>query len=182
MSPRVETALRAAATLACALWLGGLVALGAIAAPAVFGLVPAPYSGDAMTTAFRRFDRVALTCAIVVLACELAAARLANRRERQDLVRGGAALAAAALAAIVGAWASPRIEELHLAGALRGLGALGNELDRVHRLAEWAGKGQVVLLALYLVMVNRAAPAASIEGHGREHQAEEPASERKEAR
>ena len=48
------------AILAVAVWLGGLAALGAVAAPVVFSRVPWPSSADAMTIVFRRFDAVAM--------------------------------------------------------------------------------------------------------------------------
>ena len=47
--------------LAVAVWLGGLLVLGAIAAPLVFANVSFPQSADAMTLVFRRFDTVAMT-------------------------------------------------------------------------------------------------------------------------
>ena len=52
---------------AIGVWLGGLVALGAIAAPVVFAIVPMPASADAMTVVFRRFDLVAMACAAVAI-------------------------------------------------------------------------------------------------------------------
>ena len=58
------------ALLAVAVWLGGLVALGAVAAPVVFSTVPWPSSADAMSIVFRRFDAVAMACAAIVLATE----------------------------------------------------------------------------------------------------------------
>ena len=62
------------ALLAVAVWLGGLTALGAVAAPVVFSTVPWPSSADAMTIVFRRFDAVAMACAAIVLATEAARA------------------------------------------------------------------------------------------------------------
>ena len=135
-----------------AVWGGGLVALGAIAAPTVFGIVPAPSSADAMTVVFRRFDRVAITCAAIALACEVAAV-LKARVRTPDLVRGAAAVLAAGLAIVEGAWLSPAIEALHRQGAIRGLGDAGLALERTHRLAETAGKGQLLLLFVTLVLV-----------------------------
>ena len=168
----VGTAARAVETIAASLWLGGLVALGAFAAPAVFGIVPAPWSADAMTVVFRRFDRLALTAAAVVLACEMVRARTGSTPpDRVDRARTGTALAAAALAAVVGGWASPRIADLHAAGAIRGvdaygvanqLAAQGAELDRVHHLAEWASQGEVVFLVGFLLLMNIPARAASV--------------------
>jgi len=58
------------ALLAVAVWLGGLAALGAVAAPVVFSTVPWPSSADAMSIVFRRFDAVAMACAAIVLSTE----------------------------------------------------------------------------------------------------------------
>ena len=55
---RIATAI---STLAAAVWLGGILVLGAIVAPIVFHEVPAPTSADAMTHVFLRFDRLVRT-------------------------------------------------------------------------------------------------------------------------
>ncbi len=146
------------AILALAVWLGGMLALGAIAAPVVFSIVPAPASADAMTVVFRRFDRVAMGCAVVVLAVEAMHARLRASIERLDVVRVAMAVVAGGLALVEGVWISPRIEALHRAGAIRGLGAMGLELDSVHHVAETLGKAEVLLaMALILAYVVTAA-------------------------
>ena len=48
------------------------MALGACAAPLVFEMTPAPFSGDAMGAAFARFDQIALGAAVVLLGAEVA--------------------------------------------------------------------------------------------------------------
>ena len=53
---RSSRAPQLVALLAIAVWLGGLLALGAVVAPVVFSMVSMPASADAMTTVFRRFD------------------------------------------------------------------------------------------------------------------------------
>ncbi len=67
---RLERGAAAVAVTALAIWIGGLVALGACAAPIVFRVVPAPLSGDAMGAVFRRFDAIAVACSVFVLGCE----------------------------------------------------------------------------------------------------------------
>jgi hypothetical protein len=136
------------ALLALALWLGGLMALGTVAAPIVFGTVPMPAAADAMTMVFRRFDSVAMVCAAVVLTTE--AARVVARipYARADHARAGLSVVAAALCVFEGARVSPRIAALHFQGAVRGLGASGMELNRLHDLAEQLGKAEVAVLAL----------------------------------
>jgi len=152
---RLDRAASSVALLSLAVWLGGLVALGAITAPIVFAVAPYPQSADAMTLVFRRFDHVAMGCAALVLGSE--AVKAALRHGPRGMTRLGAARAAAsALAAVAavfeGMVVSPRIAALHAAGALRGVGPLGIELSRLHDTAENCGKVQVALLAAALVM------------------------------
>ena len=132
--------------LAIALWACGLVTLGALVAPIVFHVVPAPGSADAMTLVFRRFDAVAITCAVVALVAEAAFAFRGGRITRSDMLRGAALVIAAALAITVGTWLSPAISALHQGGAIRGLNESGLELERLHRIAESCGKAQLALL------------------------------------
>ena len=75
-------ALTALALAAVAVWVGGMLALGAIVAPVVFGMVAAPMSADAMTVVFRRFDRVALVCVVLLLLSEVGQIGRASCRER----------------------------------------------------------------------------------------------------
>jgi hypothetical protein len=140
------------ALLAVAVWLGGLLALGAIAAPVVFSIVAAPASGDAMTIVFQRFDVVAMSCAAVLLATEATRALARVPFLRVDHLRAGASAIAAGLATFEGASVSPRIAELHASGAVRGFGPSGMQLARLHDVAEACGKAQVVLLVAIIVM------------------------------
>jgi len=158
-----SVAVRSVAAAAVAIWIGGKVALGAVAAPAVFGIVPAPWSGDAMTVVFRRFDGIALGCAVVVVACELVFVLGLRGRDRAsakpavapaDGARVVCVLGAAACAAFVALSVSPRIEALHRMGALRGVGELGRELERAHHLAVRSGYVEIVALLAYLVLMN----------------------------
>lgn len=139
--------------LAIAAWAGGLVVLGAIVAPTVFRIVPAPSSADAMTVVFRKFDAVAMVSAAIALVAEATLFLRDGKATRLDLVRGGAAVVASVLAILVGAWLSPGISELHRNGAVRGLNEAGIELERLHKLAETAGKGQLLLLLGVLVLL-----------------------------
>jgi hypothetical protein len=129
-----------------------MLALGAIVAPVVFHMVPAPASGDAMTTVFRRFDTVAMSCAVLILLSEGARA-FAGAVSRLDAARLATAIAAGALAIVQGVWLSPAIEALHRGGAIRGVGEAGLELDAKHHIAEMGGKAQAALLAALLVML-----------------------------
>jgi len=152
---RAQAVVSAVAALAAALWLGGLVVLGAVVAPVIFRNVPAPTSADAMTLVFRRFDRVALACAAVLLSAEVLRVVLRARIDRADVARGMAAVGASALATWLALAVSPRIEALHRAGAIRGLGDLGRELDTVHALAENLARVELALLAVVVTLLVR---------------------------
>jgi hypothetical protein len=140
--------------VALTLWLGGLVVLGAIVAPTVFRIVPAPTSADAMTVVFRRFDVIAMGAAAGALVSEVLLAR-GPGSSGLDRVRGGALVIAAILAIVEAAWLSPAIDALHRAGAIRGFDAPGLALERLHRLAETVAKGELVLLFAVLVLLVR---------------------------
>src|SRR5258708_38146905 len=100
--------LSAAALVAIALWIGGLLTLGAIVAPVVFRIVAAPASADAMIVVFRRFDSLAVGCASVVLAVEIARALQKRPLRRLDRARGAVAVAASALALLEAFAISPQ--------------------------------------------------------------------------
>jgi hypothetical protein len=153
----VKIAIFVVYVLSLALWAGGLVVLGAIVAPTVFGIVPAPTSADAMTVVFRKFDVVAIACAVSCLLAEALLAWRGGKSTRIDLVRGGSAVCAAGLAITEAAILSPVIRSLHESGAVRGLGEAGLRLERVHRYAELAAKTELVLLLIVLVLLVRRA-------------------------
>jgi putative copper export protein len=152
MKKTFDQSLEALALLAIAVWLGGFATLGAIVAPLVFGIVPAPASADAMTAVFRRFDSVSIACAVIVLLVEGAHAALRRPLLRRDVARVALAVGASTLAVVEAAVLSPHIERLHREGAIRGLGALGLELDTVHHTAESVAKGELTLLLAVLVL------------------------------
>jgi putative copper export protein len=138
--------------LAVAVWLGGLLALGAVAAPIVFSMVAFPSNADAMTVVFRRFDRVAIGCAALVLAAEASRGLARVNFTVSDRMRAAAGAMAAGLAVLEATSVSPRIAALHAGGALRGIGSAGMELARLHDVAEWCGKAEVVLLGAVIVL------------------------------
>jgi hypothetical protein len=145
-----------AGVLAAGVWAGGMMALGACAAPLVFHMTPAPFSGDAMGAVFARFDQVALGAAVVLLGAEVTRTWAAGARARSAAarVRRIIAVILAAGAAYGGLSLSPRINALHHGGARRGEGESGAELDRVHKKAETVGKAEtglcVILVALHV--------------------------------
>jgi hypothetical protein len=139
------------ALLACIPYLGGLIVLGAIVAPTVFGIVHAPDSADAMTVVFRRFDRIAIAACAIVLVCEVGLAT--TTRTLRDALRSLVAITMSAFAIYEGTILSPKIEALHRAGAIRGLGDLGLELERAHHSAEFVGKTELALGVVYVVLL-----------------------------
>jgi hypothetical protein len=143
-------------SLAVAVWLGGLFALGAIAAPVVFAIVPLPASADAMTVVFRRFDLVATSCgAVVVLLETVRAVARGPAREFDpwpDRLRLPLSVLALASACVVSGFVSPRIAALHASGVVRARGAEGADLARLHDVAEWCGKAEVLLLLAFMAL------------------------------
>jgi len=163
---RVDRGATFVAVLALGLWCGGLVALGACAAPMVFGLTPYPFSADAMSAAFERFDGIALGCVVATLGAEVTRSFLDLRSPRAPrdrlLARARRYLGIlAAVGAIVsGTMLTPEIVRLHKSGARRGVGPDGQRLAEVHKQAESLSKGllvaAVVTIALHVATVRSA--------------------------
>lgn len=111
-------ALRYASLLALVAWVGGLVALGAIAAPAAFDVVAARHVPDGRLLAgalfgemLHRFHLVSYLCGTVVVLALTARAVLGPRPHHYALRVGGAVVM---LAAVIysGFALSPRIDRL----------------------------------------------------------------------
>lgn len=145
-----------AAVTALGVWAGGLVALGACAAPFVFELTPYPFSGQAMGAAFRRFDSIAIGCGVVALGAEVVRtlAAAGQSQSRWMRVRRYLAIAMSVSALYAGMRLTPTIIDMHGQGVRRNVGARGAELERIHRQAELIGKATVplavVLIALHI--------------------------------
>jgi hypothetical protein len=104
-----------------------------------------------MTRVFGRFDQIGLVCAAVASTLEAVRLRASSRRAlgwtRLCLV----SLTIAALAVLIMAlYLSPAIAGLHGAGAIRGDGLQGLELERLHRWAERVAKVEVLALVAAL--------------------------------
>jgi hypothetical protein len=153
--------------LAASLWLGGLLALGALVAPVVFRIVPAPSSGDAMTVVFHRFDQVSLACAAVVALAEAVRAR-AGGVARIDVARIVCAVIAAGCTLIIAVSLTPTIASLHVAGAVRAIGPLGEQLDRAH---DWATRlAKIEALALAILIALHVASRGTSRDAGKSHE------------
>jgi hypothetical protein len=155
---RIDRGAAAVAVIALGAWLGGLVALGACAAPMVFSLTPYPFSADAMGAAFARFDRIAIGCALVALGSEVVRSVLDFKRTAGSALRAIArarrylGIVAALLAIYSATQLTPEIVRLHRAGIRRHVGPDGEHLERVHRRAELIGKAIVPLAALVIAL------------------------------
>lgn len=146
----------AVGALAAGVWVGGMIALGACAAPFVFSLTPDPYSGNAMSAAFARFDQIALGAAVLLLAAEVVRTWAAGPRGRTipARIRRMLGILMAAGAAYVGLSLTPRIAQMHVDGVRRMVGPEGALLERIHKQAEAVGKAEVVMgVALLLLHV-----------------------------
>ncbi|HEY1954720.1 MAG TPA: DUF4149 domain-containing protein [Polyangiaceae bacterium] len=154
----VRLAAGSIALLAAGVWLGGILVLGAIVAPTVFGMVPAPTSADAMTIVFTSFDKIAMTAAAIVAVCEVVALRARAKipPTKIDVARLAVIGAAGALAVVQGLWLSPTIVALHRDGAVRGSGELGQKLERFHSWSETCGKTESLLLVALVVLLAHA--------------------------
>ena len=111
-------ALRYAALLALVVWVGGLIALGAVAAPATFDVVAARQLPDGRLLAgaifgeiLRRFHHVAYVCGVVV-PLSLSARAVLGPRPRRFALRVGLAVAMLAAVGYSGLVVSPRIARL----------------------------------------------------------------------
>ena len=154
LADRLDRVAASAAVLAVGVAVGGMIALGACAAPFVFTLTPAPVNGDAMGSAFARFDRIAIACAAILLGAEVTRTYLARRSPRAFPGRARRVFAVlfAACIAYMGLAVTPAINGLHRAGVTRGEGADGETLDTIHKRAELLGKAEVAIGALLIVL------------------------------
>jgi len=152
MKHHVTVASHIVTLLALSLWLGGMIVLGAVVAPIVFSVVPLPTSADAMTLVFRRFDAIAVTSAAIVLACEVWRVKVAGKLRRLEIARGVALAIAGLLALFEGIAVSPRVEALHRAGAIRGVGDLGAQLEAAHKLAESVSKAEALFVVVFAAL------------------------------
>lgn len=153
---RIDKAAVVVAVSALGVWVGGLVALGACAAPMVFEHTPYPFSGRAMGSAFARFDSIAIGCAVVALGAEVVRTLVSIKSGGGKLIariRRYAAIALALAAVYSGMRLTPAIMELHEQGARRNIGPAGEQLESLHAQAELIGK-LIVPVALALIALH----------------------------
>jgi hypothetical protein len=131
-------------------WMGGILVTGALVAPVVFHRVPAPTSGDAMTEVFMRFDRVALGIAAALVFLEVTLAFVRKPLHRIDAARLLLTIALVGLIVTGASWISPAIAALHQAGAIRGIGEGGAEIERLHVVAKRIGVAELLALGAFV--------------------------------
>jgi uncharacterized membrane protein len=160
----IDQAAVAVAVLAAGIWMGGMIALGACAAPFVFRLTPDPYSGEAMGAAFARFDQIAIGAAVIMLGAEVARTWAQGPRGRSApaRVRRLLAILMAAGAVYSGLVLTPSISGAHRAGVRQGIGPEGAELSQIHKRASTIGKVEiafgVALVALHVFTLRARRP------------------------
>src|SRR5262249_28999837 len=94
---------RALEALALCLWLGGLVAVGALVAPVAFGVLSRPEAGRVVGECFRRLNLIGFACAgVLLLALLLEAAVLPHAHTRLRATRAVLVLLAVALGLYLG--------------------------------------------------------------------------------
>jgi hypothetical protein len=138
-------ALRYAAVLALAVWVGGLIALAAVVAPAMFDVLGSTGAGGRLQAAtvfaaiLRRFDRIAYLCSGVIIA-SLATRAVLGPRPRRFAVRASIAGLMLAATAWTGFVVAPQIERTPreiggLPSSLPENDARRIEFGRLHQLA-----------------------------------------------
>jgi hypothetical protein len=156
---RIDKGAAIVAVIALGVWAGGMLALGVCAAPFVFRLTPAPWSGYAMGAAFARFDTIAIAMSVLTLGAEVVRTLLAMRRPAARALlprlRRYGAIVLALAAVYSGMRLSPTINQMHQDGVRRNVGPEGIELEKIHKQAELIAKIAMplalVLAALHVV-------------------------------
>jgi len=149
----ISVAAETIATFAVVPWLGGLVALGAFAAPRVFGILDRETAGSVMGPIFRNFDTLVIVAATVFAAAEIARVVAVGARGwlARARVAAGAALVACGLMSAL--WLGPQIAEAFDAGVRRDhTSDAGRAMDIAHSRAELAGKTAILLGAIWLAL------------------------------
>ncbi|MFN3652499.1 MAG: DUF4149 domain-containing protein [Armatimonadota bacterium] len=133
-----------------AVWLGGAVVLGAVAAPSVFGMARAAgdtatgdplwdFAGVAMGEAFRRFNYVVMAAGGAALLAGIGYGLLARLCRKRVLVRAALTLAALGIAAWLTFVYYPQLVTARAAGDTA-------TFDAFHRTYSTAFQAQMVLL------------------------------------
>lgn len=136
--------------VALSLWLGGILIIGAVTAPAVFGTAKSQgqtdasqplyrFAGEAMGEVFRRFNYVVIVAGVLLLLTGIAYGALSGACRKRLTVR--ALLTGAALG--FGVWVTFVLYPQMVAARAAGVGA---DFDAMHRTYSMAFQAQLVLL------------------------------------
>lgn len=136
--------------VALSVWLGGIVVVGAVAAPGVFRTAKAQghtdmsfplyrFAGEALGEVFRRFNYVVLAAAMVMLLAGLAYGALAGFCPRRIGVRAVLTLLAGGIALWVTLVLYPELIRLRDSGQM-------TTFDQIHRTYSSAFQAQLILL------------------------------------
>lgn len=140
--------------LGLALMIGGMLALGAFVAPALFANVPRLYAGKTMTLIFMRYDNVLLAGIILVVAGEvIRAAAIGIAPRLISAVRLATVVLLTAMTAYSLFVIHPPIEQYQQQGVLRGVGEAGYRFDQLHKQSEALYKSQLLVAVVLLVLV-----------------------------
>lgn len=131
------------AALAVTAWVGGQAALGAFAAPVVFGELPRALAAPTMNHIFRRFDGLIVAALVVLAVAALVRLGALGRARGADRVALAAAAALCALGILDVAWVHPAISRLYEAGR-----TLDPAFHALHGLSSRAAKLEIVVAAL----------------------------------
>ncbi len=145
--------LTAFENLGLALMIGGMLALGAFTAPAVFHAFPKEDAGRVMTLIFRRYDIVLTASLILILFVEI------SRHFRKGFQFSPLPLRRYLVLIpllLIGIYAQdfihPQIEQYQKAGVIRGVGQAGLKFDRLHHQSEAFYKLELLFAVLLLMM------------------------------
>jgi len=131
--------------LALIVWIGEIVFLSFIAAPAAFRLLPREHAGTFVGSVFPTYYIVGCACGLVLLATSLLLRRTATARRAwtmQSLLAGAMLVVNVYAASSVQPRAAALRTQLQSEPAAPGV---RDEFDQLHRLAVWLNAG--VLLA-----------------------------------
>ena len=167
LPPTLERGALAAQLFGLALMIGGMLALGAFAAPVAFGSLPRPEAAALMGVLFRRYDTVLLIALALVWLGEMGhLGALMGRgilsstmKRRLPLLRGLLLLLLTAGLLVATLSVNPAIERLQAAGVHRTpLSAEGRRFDQMHHWSEMLYKVDLLTAACFLLLTPFALP------------------------
>jgi uncharacterized membrane protein len=132
----MRATVRFVVLLALVVWVGEIVFLSAVVAPAVFGALPRDVAGRALSAIFPWYYRIGCVAGVALItgAALAAATSVARRRWLAVVAVGGVMLGMTAYAAVI---VRPRVEALRpqLAHGAESDPRAQAEFDRLHRQA-----------------------------------------------